>query len=71
MELAFLFELLEDEEIVPVAEVLHAGYAVREGVGDGQLVAAAASVAAGRRNDLGYQPLRRLSQNAGGFSIGI
>ncbi len=52
VELALFFHLLEDQKILPVAEVLHAGDAVREGVGDGQLVAAAALVVAGRRNDL-------------------
>jgi hypothetical protein len=39
-------------KILPVAEVLHAGDAVGEGVGDGQFVAAAALVVAGRGNDL-------------------
>ena len=42
MELAFLFQLLKDEEVFPVAEVLHAGDAVGEGVVDGEFVAAAA-----------------------------
>ena len=40
VELAFLLQLLVDEKILPVAEVLHAGDAVGEGVGDGEFVAA-------------------------------
>ena len=71
IELALLFELFEDEKVLPVAEVLHAGYAVGEGVGDGQLVAAPALVVAGRRNDLFDQFLRRLAQNAGRLAIGV
>ena len=42
MKLAFFLHLLEDEEVIPVAEVLHAGDAVRERVVDGEFVAFAA-----------------------------
>ena len=51
LEAAFLFELFVDEEVLPVAEVLHAGDAVGEGVGDGELVALAALGGGGRRNE--------------------
>ena len=54
-ELSFLLHLLEDQEEIPVAEVLRAGDAVRERVVDGEFSAAAAFFRCGRRNDLFHQ----------------
>ena len=61
----------EDEEIVPVAEVLHAGDAVGERVVDGELVAFAALVGRGRRNDFVDEALRGFAKDAGGFAVGV
>ncbi len=47
VQLPLLFQLLENEEILPIAVVLHAGDAVGERIGNGQFVAAAALVVAG------------------------
>ena len=71
LELAFLFQLFKDEKVLPVAEVLHAGDAVGECVGDGEFVALAALVVAGRRNDFVDQLLRRLAEDAGGLAVRI
>ena len=71
MKLAFFFHLFEDEEVVPVAEVLHAGDTVGEGVVDGQLVAFAALFGRGRRNDFVDEALRGFAKDAGGFAVGV
>ena len=71
MKLAFLFHLLEDEEVLPVAEVLHAGDAVGECVGDGELVAFATVFRRGRRNDFVDEALRGFAKDAGGFAAGV
>ena len=39
MQAALVLQLFEDQEILPVAEVLHAGYAMRQSIGDGEFVA--------------------------------
>ena len=71
MEFALLLHLFEDQEVLPVAEVLHAGDAVGERVGDGEFVAFAALVVAGRRNDFVDEALRRFAQDAGRFAVGV
>ncbi len=70
-ELALFFHLLKDEEILPVAEVLNGGDAVCESVGDGELVAAAALVVAGGRDDFVDKLLRRFAKDAGGLAAGV
>ncbi len=71
LEVAFFFQFFVDEEILPVAEVLHAGDAVGERVGDGELVALAAFVGRGRRNDFVDEVLGGLAKNAGGLAVGV
>ena len=71
MKLAFLLHLLEDEEVVPVAEVLHAGDAVGERVVDGEFVAFAALFGRGRRDDFVDEALRGFAKDAGGFAAGV
>ena len=71
VEFAFLLQFFVDEEVLPVAEVLHAGDAVGERIGDGELVALAALLVAGRRNDFVDQLLRRFAEDAGGLAVGI
>ncbi len=45
-----MFEVFEDEEVVPVGVVLDGGDAVGEGVGDGDSEGFAALFGGGRRN---------------------
>ena len=71
MKLAFFFHLLEDEEVFPIAEVLHAGDAVGECVVDGELVAFAALFGRGRRDDFVDEVLRGFAKDAGGFAAGV
>ena len=70
-EAVLLFELFEDEEVLPVAEVLDAGDAVRKSVGDCELVAAHAFFVCRRRNDFVDQLLCGLAEDAGGLSAGV
>src|SRR5208282_235270 len=71
LECAFPFHLFENEEVLPVAEILHARDAVRNSVGDGEFVAALPLLARWWRNDLIDQPLRGFAQDAGWFAGGI
>ncbi len=66
-ERAFLFHLFEDQEVVPVGKVLHAGDPVGVRVFERQFEAVAALFGRGR----GYvdQTLRGLAQDAGGLAV--
>ena len=68
MKLSIFLHLLEDEEVFPVAEVLHAGDAVGEGIMDSEFVAFAALFQCRRRDDFVDEALRRFAKNAGGFA---
>ncbi len=70
-KLAFLLHLLEDEEVFPVTEVLHAGDAVLERVGDGEFVAFAAVFGSGWCDDFVDEALRGFAEDAGGFAAGV
>ncbi len=67
MKLALLFHLLENEEILPVTEVLDAGDTMGEGVFDGEFIAIAALVGSRRRDDSVDEALRGFAKDAGGF----
>ena len=71
VKIAFLLHLFEDEEVFPVAEVLHAGHAVRECVVDREFVALAALFVRRRRNDFVDQVLRGFAKDAGRFAVGV
>ena len=68
IELALFLHFLEDQEILPVAEVLNAGHPVCHRIGNGQFVALAPLFVARWRNQLRYQRFGRLAQNARGLA---
>ena len=71
MKFAFLFHLLEGEEVLPVTEVLHAGDAVGEGVFDGEFIALAPLLGGWRRDDFVDEALRGFAKDAGGFAARV
>ena len=72
MEFVVVFEVFEDEEVVPVGEVLDGGDAVGEGVGDGDFEGLAALFARGRRDDFVDEGEGgRFADDAGGFAVGV
>ncbi len=71
MKFSFLFHLLEDEEVFPIAEVLHAGDAMCERVLDGEFVAFASLFGSGWRDDFVDEILCGFANDAGGFAAGV
>src|ERR1039458_1089246 len=70
-KLALFFHFFKDQEILPVAEVLHAGDAMLQSIRNGQFIALTTLVMSRRWDDLVDQVLGRLAQNSRRVSIAI
>ena len=71
VQLSAAFHRLENEPVFPVGEILHAGDAVGEGIGDGEVESFAAELGRGRRDFFVDQVVGGcFADDAGGDSVG-